>query len=365
MNGVIGMAELLLRTELDSDQREFAQTIRSSADTLLAILNDILDFSKIEAGRMHIERISIDPRVPVKEVLDLLAEQAQRKDLEITQHIEPDVPGCVTGDPTRLRQVLTNLVGNAIKFTERGAVRVHVSVEREAGAPWLRFAVTDTGIGIPREARSRLFQSFSQADGSTTRKFGGTGLGLSICKRLVELMGGEIGVESTGGVGSSFWFRLPVELATGCEISRSSSHPTRSARRAADDSRARPAVLLAEDNAVNRRVAIRMLESLGCAVDTAIDGREAVRAASRREYALILMDCHMPELDGLEATRELRRLEAGSGRRVPILALTANAMSGDRQRCVEAGMDDYLSKPIEMAALERAISRWILAPART
>ncbi len=364
MNGVIGMTELLLRTELDAEQREFTETIRSSADTLLTILNDILDFSKIEAGRMEVERVPLDPRTPVKEVLDLLAEPARHKALEITRIVERDVPEYVLGDPVRLRQVLTNLIGNAIKFTARGEVKVTVRLEHAHGREQLYFSVTDTGVGILHEARNRLFQPFSQADGSTTRKFGGTGLGLSISKRLVELMGGEIGVESTFGAGSTFWFRLPVERAEFDGAPAAPKGGTRAPARDERGERARPRVLLAEDNVVNRRVATRMLENLGCAVDVAIDGRDALRAAGRSDYALILMDCHMPELDGLEATRELRRIEAGTERHVPVVALTANAMGGDRQRCIEAGMDDYLSKPIEMAELERTIVRWIPALAR-
>jgi PAS domain S-box-containing protein len=364
MNGVIGMTELLLRTELDAEQRDFTETIRSSADMLLTILNDILDFSKIEAGRMDVERVPLDPRTPVKEVLDLLGESARRKSLHVSQIVEHGVPDHVLGDPVRLRQVLTNLIGNAIKFTARGAIKVTVKLEHELERERLYFSVTDTGVGIPHEARGRLFQPFSQADGSTTRKFGGTGLGLSISKRLVELMDGEIGVESEFGVGSTFWFRLPVLRAEtrGAPIPRygGPDAPVQPEHR----ERARPRVLLAEDNVVNRRVAIRMLERLGCTVDVAIDGGSALSAVAASDYALILMDCHMPELDGLEATRELRRIEAGTQRHVPIVALTANAMGGDRQRCIAAGMDDYLSKPIEMAELERTIVRWIPALAR-
>ncbi len=360
MNGVIGMTELLLRTELDAEQRDFTETIRSSADMLLTILNDILDFSKIEAGRMDVERVPLDPRTPVKEVLDLLAESARRKSLDVSQIVERSVPDHVLGDPVRLRQVLTNLIGNAIKFTARGEIKVTVRMERGQ----LYFSVTDTGVGIPHEARGRLFQPFSQADGSTTRRFGGTGLGLSISKRLVELMDGEIGVESEFGVGSTFWFRLPALRVE----TRGSPVALRGGTRAPawpeHGECARPRVLLAEDNVVNRRVAIRMIERLGCTVDVAIDGRSALTAAAQNDYALILMDCHMPDLDGLEATRELRRIEAGTQRHVPIVALTANAMGGDRQRCIAAGMDDYLSKPIEMAELERTIVRWIPALAR-
>jgi PAS domain S-box-containing protein len=507
MNGVIGMTELLLAGSLTAEQREFAETIRSSADALLAILNDILDLSKIEAGRMRLESVPFDPRAPIQDVSELLAASAQRKGLEIASLIQHDVPRGVLGDPLRLRQVLMNLVGNAIKFTERGEVSLSATREVREGREWLRVEVRDTGIGISNEARARLFGAFEQADGSTTRRFGGTGLGLAISKKLVGLMGGVIGVESTPGAGSTFWFAIPIvdagpnafgqlppidvlrgqrvlivddnatnrrvlelqcegwglcptlaagalealellrrahkagerfelvlvdqampevdglefarvlraerELATtplillssmletgdagrlsalgfaaclskpvreqrllegvravlcGAAASRAEAAtipapalPVTDAALASTGLRRRPRVLLAEDNPVNRRVAVRMLESLGYSVDVASNGAEAVEALTQREYLLVFMDCHMPVLDGLEATRRVRALEPQLGRRHRIVAVTASAMEDDERRCREAGMDAFISKPFKSADLERVIATTLRA----
>jgi PAS domain S-box-containing protein len=508
MNGVIGMAELLRGTELDSAQSEYLATIRESADALLAILNDILDFSKIEAGRIDLEHVGLDPRAVVQEVVDLFAEPAQRKGLEISCLLQHDVPRRVLGDPLRLRQVLSNLVGNAVKFT--GAGEVCATLRRTGGEgehARLRFEVRDTGIGVPAGTRERLFKAFSQGDGSTTRKYGGTGLGLAISKRLVELMHGEIGFESETGAGSTFWFEapfgeapaeappLPVPAASlsglralvvddnatnrrilalltagwgiaadeaadgvaglgllraaqargtpydialidyqmpgldGLSLARAvradpalkgirlvllssvvqrselgsglplgvDAHltkpvresrlleclcavlveqtepqaplPRRPARLVDEDALSetrfaqRPRVLLVEDNEVNQRVAARMLEKLGCAVDVAANGHEALDAIGRTEYRVVFMDCQMPDLDGYEATRRLRQSELGTSRRVPVVALTANVMPGDEERCRAAGMDGYLSKPIRLEDLEHALGRWLAAGA--
>ena len=495
LNGILGMTELLQDSGLTATQRHYAQTVKSSGEALLHIINDILDFSKIEAGKMDIETIDLDVRQTTEEVVDLLAARAQDKGLELLFQIDENVPAVVAGDPGRLRQVLVNLVGNAVKFTEHGEVALTVNcVSAAAKSCVLRFAVRDTGIGISESEHARLFKAFSQADGSMTRRFGGTGLGLMISKQLISLMGGDIGVESTPGRGSTFWFTLKADILEGrlpkvpraslngirvlivddnatnraillhqigamgggCELaadgmaglaalraaevlgrpfqvalidrnmpnmdglelirtirsepslagtrlamltsqseasegaaSRSAgadAYLTKPVRRsdlmnvlagltgafvlepsedqdagagaedAADFHGAR--VLLAEDSAVNREIARIMLEKVGCHVTVARDGREAVAKSMEFPFELVLMDCQMPELDGFEATREIRAREAGMAR-VPILALTANAMEGDRERCIDAGMDDYLSKPFKREDLIAAMRRWI------
>ncbi|MBC8120744.1 MAG: response regulator [Gemmatimonadaceae bacterium] len=496
MNGVIGMTNLLLDTLLDEEQREFAQTVRSSGESLLTIINDILDFSKIEAGKLELELIDFEPRQVVEEVAELLCERAEGKGLELACLVEEGVPDVVHGDPGRLRQVLTNLVGNAVKFTERGEVLLKAClVKQEEDAVRVRFEVTDTGVGIPSEAIARLFHSFSQADGSTTRKYGGTGLGLAISKQLVELMGGEIGVESEPGRGSTFHFTLPLDKAlmeegvtpvderdlhglrvlivddnlTNRSLLRYQFHnwSMRSdeaedgpqalaklrtaakqgdpyelavldlmmpgmdgfelARRIKDDpaiARVRlvmltsfsqrahnqiardveiaayltkplvrqsqlfdclstvmaistvaprplpPVVhlhgtsmrlLVAEDNVVNQTVALRQLTKLGHRADLVANGLEVLEALSRVRYALVLMDCQMPEMDGFTATAEIRARE-GAEYHTPIIALTANAMRGDRERCLAAGMDDYLCKPVRPEELARILQRWLPDP---
>jgi CheY-like chemotaxis protein/signal transduction histidine kinase len=499
MNGVIGMTGLLLDTPLSSVQNEYAETIRRSGETLLAIINDILDFSKIEAGKMDLEVVDFDLRAAIEDVLDLLAERAARKGLELGCLIHPDVATWVAGDPGRLSQILTNLVGNAVKFTSRGEVVVRTTLlAAMADTTLLRFAVTDTGIGIAAESQGRLFQAFSQADGSTTRKYGGTGLGLAISQRLATAMGGSIGVESTPGQGSTFWFtaRLGTQVApheaelltlpelrgmrvlgvddhavnraileaqlgawglhvdcvsdgaaalfrlraaqaeghpyalaildyqmpgmAGLELAEAIGAdpllaPTRlimlssvsqrghgtAAQRAGiaamltkpvrqshlfncllavmgpTGSTARPSpgagrgeeaqppllarMLVVEDNAVNQKVAVRLLEKLGCRVDVAANGQEAVDLLADLAYDVVFMDCQMPDMDGFEATAVIRRREAATGHHVPIIAMTAHAMQGDAERCRVAGMDDYLSKPVAFEALATAARKWAAA----
>ena len=504
MNGVIGMAGLLLDTALNTEQREYAETVRHSADALLSIINDILDFSKIEAGKMTVEPIPFDLRLAVEEMAELMAAKAREKGLDLILRFSPETPSRVVGDPGRIRQILINLSGNAIKFTSKGHIFLSVECEeRTAGQARLLFSVTDTGIGIPTGKLGDVFERFTQADASTTRKYGGTGLGLSISKQLVELMGGKMGVESKVGEGSRFWFTLPLPVdlnppdaapididMTGVRVLGVDHNPTnlfvlreqlnswglrndssssaedalallRAAHSAGDpfhiaildqqmptmdgeqlartikadaqlkntalvlltsvgnrgdaarmreagfsayltkparesqllnalmtvwDSQKRAPsaqfvtrhslaqgrttifkeepvppmfrarVLIVEDNAVNQMVAARLLEKLGCRVDVAANGREAVEMVGLLPYDAIFMDCQMPEMDGLEATREIRRREGSSVHR-PIIAMTANAMQGDRERCLGAGMDDYVSKPIRKADLTAALKR--------
>jgi CheY-like chemotaxis protein len=377
MNGVIGMTGLLLDTPLTPEQREYTEAVRRSGESLLAIINDILDFSKIEAGRLELEAIDVDLPAIVEDSLDLLAERAQAKGLELARVIQPDVPRVVTGDPGRLRQILLNLVGNAIKFTDEGGVVVRLSRTGGDETRAVRFEVADTGIGIAREAQGRLFQSFSQADTSTTRRYGGTGLGLVICKLLAEAMGGAIGMESQPGRGSTFWFTVAVKdevEASAPSGTAISSLRSRQVLEVDDQAPARPAasaaagaprsrrILVAEDNVVNQRVAVRMLEKAGYRVDLVSNGREAVEALDRVPYDLVLMDCLMPQMDGFEATRAIRAAEVGTERHVSIVALTANAMQQDREQCLAAGMDDYLAKPFTKQALTAAVERWAELP---
>ena len=500
MNGVIGMADLLIDTDLSAEQREYAEIVRRSGENLLAIINEILDFSKVEAGQMRVETIDFDLRLAVEDTVSLLAERAQTNGLELTNLVEPGLPTALRGDPGRIRQVLTNLIGNAIKFTETGEVVLKVSLaEDRRETAVIRFEVTDTGIGVTEEQLGRLFQSFSQADTSTTRRYGGTGLGLAISRQLVELMGGEIDVRSEPGSGSTFFFTLPLlkqaapgerplpvadlrglralivdddatnrrilcgqlsswgmendeaedgpralemmgtateegrtyELALldmrmpgmdGMQLARriradGGTAATRlilltsmgyrgegdEARRSGIDAyltkpvrqaelrevistvmgtpaakkesapmitrhtirergpRTSPRLLLAEDNPANQKVAVRMLEKLGYRVDVTDDGREALEALLKTAYAAVLMDVQMPDVDGYEATAEIRRREgeADDGRRVPVIAMTANAMQGDREKALGAGMDDYLAKPVRQDKLAEVLSRWV------
>ncbi len=506
MNGVMGMTGLLLDTNLSKEQREYAETVRLSADNLLTIINDILDFSKVEAGEMRLEIIDFDLRSAVEDAVGLLAERASDKGLELASLVEYDVPTTLRGDPGRVRQVLVNLLGNAVKFTEDGETILRVGlVEDNQDAAVVRFEVADTGIGMTDEQRSRLFRAFTQADTSTTRKYGGTGLGLAISKRLVEMTGGEIGVESEPGKGSTFWFTMPLkkqpagvqtapkpsgdlhglrvlvvddneanrrilckqtsawdmesdsaeggpqalrilrsaaregrdyDLAIldmqmpemdGIELARkikadpqisstrlvlltsmgergdagevtragieaylvkpakqsqlhevlttvmgtrleeeavgSSKHeaPSLVTRHSLKEAKARSRsrILVAEDNAVNQRVAVRMLERLGYRADVAANGLEAVEALSRIPYAAVLMDVQMPEMNGYEATAEIRRKEEGRPRQTSIIAMTANAMQGDREEALSAGMDDYVPKPVKLEDLEAVLKRWV------
>ncbi|MCK5507636.1 MAG: response regulator, partial [Desulfobacterales bacterium] len=502
MNGVIGMTSLLLGTELNSEQREFTETIRNSGDSLLSIINDILDYSKIEAGKVDLENIDFDLRIALDELTDLVALKAHEKGLEYVAMVHPEVPSFLCGDPGRLRQILINLVGNAIKFTEKGEVSIRISLEHENSThATIRFSVTDTGIGIPQERMHLLFQSFSQVDSSTTRKFGGTGLGLTISKQLAKLMGGQMEVESEEGKGSTFWFTavfekqpegrekkiiVPVNIKNerilivddnatnryvlqeqlnlwGCRYGEASSgmqaleelrlavdskdpyeiaildmqmpemdgktlgqkikqdpdlkstilvmmtslgqrgdagqlekigfaayltkpvkqsqlydclatvtgmqkqvakeQPVKIVTRhsLSEDQKRRVRILLAEDNIVNQRVATSILGKLGYSADAVANGTEAVAALSMIPYDIVLMDCQMPEMDGYEATGEIRKPESKVlNHKVTVIAMTANAMKGDREKCLKAGMDDYLSKPVKPQEISDMLEKWIV-----
>lgn len=372
MNGMIGMTGLLLDTPLTAEQRDYAQTIQGSADALLTIINDILDFSKIEAGKLQLEEIDFDLPELVRQVIRLFAQQAASKGLELACQVQQEVPHVLRGDPGRLRQILINLIGNAIKFTPEGEITVQAHLARQSDdAVMLRFTVADTGIGIAPEARATLFEAFTQADSSTTRRYGGTGLGLAISKRLARAMGGKIGVKSEPGKGSTFWFT--IRLRRGSLAGLEQPHPVQSGIQGETVNRSRPfpagprgRILVAEDDVVNQAVAVRMLEKRGYEVDTVDNGREAVEALDRVRYDLVFMDCHMPQMDGYRATEEIRRREmsgAGESGHVPIVALTASALAGDAEKCFAAGMDGFVAKPVRPEQLDEALERWTPASA--
>jgi signal transduction histidine kinase/CheY-like chemotaxis protein/HPt (histidine-containing phosphotransfer) domain-containing protein len=353
LNAVIGMSGLLLDTPLNEEQRDFAATIRDSGATLLGIVNDILDFSKIEAGRMEIETQPFDLRECVESALDLVATHAAVKNLSLACRFEGEQPPALCGDVTRLRQVLLNLLSNAVKFTERGEVVLSVTAQPTDGQIDLAFAVRDTGIGLTPEGMSRLFQSFSQADSSTTRRYGGTGLGLAISKRLVELMGGTMSAESDGpDRGATFRFTIRAAVPERAAGPSTAARPPPIDLRIAEQHPLR--ILLAEDNAVNPKLALRLLSRMGYRADLASNGVEALECIQRQTYDVVLLDVQMPEMDGLEAARRIVA-RGPNGERPHIIAMTANAMQGDREQCLAAGMDDYLTKPIRTDALVQAL----------
>jgi signal transduction histidine kinase/ActR/RegA family two-component response regulator len=367
MNGVIGMTDLLMGTTLDAEQVEYADAIRRSADSLLGIINDVLDFSKIEAGKLTLDPAPFDLQTAVDDVVQLLGERAASKGLGLVAKWTPGTPSAVVGDGGRVRQVLVNLVGNAVKFTERGGVTLTVSsAPRDGDTALVTIVVEDTGIGIPPEKIAPIFERFTQADASTTRRYGGTGLGLAISRQLAGLMGGTLTVESVAGHGSTFTFTLPLGVvatpagrpAPGDGPRRGDGRETREAGHPMRVGRGAPLrVLVAEDNAVNQRVAARLLEKAGCDVRLAANGLEAIDRARAGVYDLILMDCQMPVMDGYEATATIRA-GPSQGARVPIVAMTAHALPGDRERCLAAGMDDYIAKPVKADDLRRLVEKY-------
>ncbi len=360
MNGVIGMAGVLLDGKLQPDQRRAVETIRDSGEILLQIINDILDLSKLEAGKMAFDALPFEPKVLAQGVLDIVEPRAAGKGLPVSLAVAAGVPGILVGDSVRVRQVLINLVGNAVKFTARGSVRLEIDLPEEApdDRVWVRFRVHDTGIGIPEERRKDLFREFNQLDSSITRRYGGTGLGLAICRSLVARMGGTIAIASETGRGSVFEVRLPFAVADTTAFIEATLGDAAiggaAMLRRPDGGPLR--ILLVEDNETNRLVALSMLESVGLTADLAADGAAAVTAVQTRDYDIVLMDIHMPEMDGLAAARAIRALD-GEAASVPIVAVTANAFQSHATECLDAGMDDFLPKPYRKAALLDAIAR--------
>jgi signal transduction histidine kinase/ActR/RegA family two-component response regulator len=352
MNGIIGMTGLALQTDVTAEQRRYLEIVESSADSLLTIINDILDFSKMEAGKLSLDPIEFDLRETIDETMRIFASRAEQKQIMLTHSVAPDVPALLITDPGRLRQIVVNLVGNAIKFTERGEVVVRIERgDGDSETNVVHIKVLDTGIGIQADKQSAIFDSFAQADASTTRKFGGTGLGLSIVAQLARLMGGRIWVESRLGVGSTFHVAIPFQLAPVdglpvLQIPASSQHDGVGSLR----------VLLAEDNAVNALLASVLLRKAGHHVTHVITGRQAVDALAVNRFDIVLMDVQMPNMDGLEATAEIRRSEVRTGRHIPIVAFTAHAMAEDRKRFLDAGADGYLTKPFSPEQLHAVIA---------
>jgi signal transduction histidine kinase/FixJ family two-component response regulator len=357
MNGVIGMNDMLLTTKLDREQRRYAEQVASSSQHMVAIIDDILDISKIESGRIELDIREFDLYEVIDQACAPARADALAKHLRLELETDPQLPGRVRGDSTRIRQVLMGVASNAVKFTIEGSVTVRVSPTVAEGANRIRFEVIDTGIGVEESMLERMFEPFTQADSSTTRKYSGNGLGLAISKQLVELMGGEIGAKSELGAGSRFWFEVPLPAATPSIRQPSRKHSVHLGQQKTE--RRGALVLVVEDSPVNRVVAVSVLERCGYHVHVVNDGREALQALSSQRYDAVLMDCQMPDVDGYQATEELRRRERGSSYHTPVIAMTAHAMVGDRERCLAAGMDDYVSKPVRSQVLAEILERWI------
>jgi signal transduction histidine kinase/CheY-like chemotaxis protein len=360
MNGVIGMTTLLLDSGLSAEQLELAHGVRESGEILLGLINSVLDLSKIESGKLVLESICFDLEDIIRQIVNLLSRQAGEKRLRLEYEYEMGVPRRFKGDPVRIRQIVLNFAANALKFTSEGSVRILVSSLRanDDGTCPVRIAVEDTGIGISPDIQTHLFSKFTQGDSSTTRVYGGTGLGLAISRNLAELMGGSTAVSSELGCGSIFSVTLPLEAAGDAEVT-STNQPGVKIPALASIGR-QWKVLLAEDNSINQKIATALLAKLGCTVRIASDGESALRLWAEDAFDCILMDCQMPKLDGYQASICIRQQES-PGKRIPIIALTANAMVGDRQRCLEAGMDDYLTKPLRFDELAKTLESW-LAP---
>ncbi len=359
LGGILGMSELLLTSKDPGTWSRYSRVIHSSAENLLTLVDDILDFSKIQAGKLDIAAIDFSLHRAIREVAELLTPRARQKGIQLELALADDLPDWLIGDSLRLRQVLINLIGNAIKFTTEGRVIVRAEPIRRDDGLWIGFEVQDTGIGIEEDAREELFAAFEQGDSSISRRFGGTGLGLSICQSIVAMQKGEIGFDSTVAVGSTFWFRIPFVLSKlpreeqGTDNALLPSTAELRVRRLTDCR-----LLLVEDNKVNQFVALQILESLHLAIDVASNGLEAMELLKNQAYDVILMDCEMPKLDGFETTRQIRRGEIGV-RHTPIIAMTAHAMAEDREKCLSVGMDDYLAKPFQRATLVAVLDRWL------
>jgi len=352
MNGIIGTLQLLTDTSLERSQQEYVDTAHKSANSLLTILNDILDLSKIEAGKLNIELIAFDLRAIIDDLIALHTMLAEEKSIPLIADIDRRLPSALTGDPTRVRQILANLISNALKFTEKGQIVVRARVEALADdRVEVRLEVEDTGIGIEPSIKEKLFDEFTQADGSTTRKFGGTGLGLAIVKQLIEMMDGEFGVESTLGEGSTFWLRLPFEVADAQSLQPAEDQVFDL------DAKLSGHVLLVEDNPVNQMIARKMLEKIGLESTLAADGEQALDKLRQHSFDAVLMDCQMPVMDGFAATRCIR--EELALRELPVIAMTANVMAGDREKCLDVGMNDYIGKPVVEADLKKTLKRWL------
>ena len=369
MNGILGTAELLARTPLEGKQERYVGTILRSGRALLTIINDILDFSKVESGKIELSDAPFDLVVCISDVIALLTPTCTAKNIELHLVLEPDLPHSYLGDVGRIRQILTNIIGNSVKFTDEGAVTVTLTGHNVDGKVGLRFEVRDTGIGIPVNKVNDVFEKFSQVDNTSARRHEGTGLGLAICKRLIELMGGQVGVESVAGEGSTFWCTLPLIEPPVEPLLEPSIVPLNAPRVAAE----RPVslgltVLVAEDGIVNQMLIMRMLANMGCQADLAVNGQEAVERYSHKRYDVILMDCHMPEMDGFQATVAIRKMEIQLAHdtqhpvaRIPIVAVTASAFVEDREACAQAGMDDFCMKPYGTHDLRAALERWMPA----